>query len=305
MSGRGRSGRAPRLAAVAVIGLTLVASGCSGSEDQDGAAPQASASSNPPSSPPDPSASPSPAETLDPDVIARATAVQAAQQALGETGRGTFTVELVRGLPAGVLPTVEGAYDFTVPSGRFTARTEEPGRTVTLRYRTRGGLAWSQVLYPGSPLAPDCWYQLEIEQGGVALPSQAAALLYLRPGPDPDADTAVAELGDVLNAVGLTRLANLLTVDAAATPTTVDVLLRGEGDDARFTGWTVDGQDVLDAVGEADLAPGGPGELAAVRSAVAAATWRITLVDAEESGGSVGTRPPPPDRLLVAGRRCT
>ena len=291
-----------RLAAV-MAAASLALSACTG-PDAGEAADGASPSSRPGASTPAESTEPTPPS----EALQRAQAVQAAQQALSGDGSGRFTVELVRGRPRGVLPRVEGAYDFSVPAGSFTAVTEEADRTVRLRYRTRGGRAWSQVLYPGSPLAPDCWYQIALPGDSLALPAQVAALLFLQPRPDlpPPGDGAEGiavsvELVDVLNAVGLTRLANLLDAETAAAPVAVRAVLEGAEGEQRFSAWTVDGDAVLSAFAETTPSQAAVRELAAVRGAVAAAAWRISLAPGDAGGFAA----PPADRVLVAGDVCS
>ena len=291
--------RAGALLLPVTLAVTLAASGCS-SGDSGGAE---GADAGPSREAPSASRPAEPAETLDSALLDRARDVQTAQQALSDGGQGAFAVELVQGRARGVLPSVDGAYDFTVPAGSFTAVTEEADRTVRLEYRTRGGRAWSQVLYPGSPLAPDCWYQIALPRGDVAMPAQISTLLYLEPDPDDpraERDRAVAQLVDVLNAVGLTRLANLLDAEAALARVPVTVRIEGEGDEARFASWRVSGADLLSVLDQAVRGRAAAGEIAAVRDAVRTATWRIAV----EPGDPPRIAAPPADRVLVAGDTC-
>ena len=295
-------GRAGSLLIPVMLAVTLTVSGCSGGESDgsDGAGSSPSREGGGASRAADPS---SPSETLDSALLDRARDVQTAQQALSDGGQGAFTVELAQGRARGVLPSVAGAYDFTVPAGSFTAVTDEADRTVRLRYRTRGGRAWSQVLYPGSPLAPDCWYQIALPQGDVAMPAQISTLLYLEPDPDDpraERDRAVAQLVDVLNAVGLTRLANLLDAEAALARVPVTVRIEGGGDEARFASWSVSGAELLSVLDQAVRGRAAAGEIAAVRDAVRTATWRIAV----EPGDPPRIAAPPADRVLVAGDTC-
>ncbi len=295
--------RAPTGVAVTLLLLTTA---CSGSSDQ----PDGSSSPSDRTDAPSARATPAPSPTED----APTGRLQSARAALVRDDTGTFTVE-VRGVPAAgspspqtaALPRVSGRFSFSAAAGEFRSVARQPDGRLVLRYVARGPQAWSQALFPGSPMAPDCWYEIAVPQGSVALPAQVSALLDARPVPRTGSTAAGADLPgtvlllDALNAVGLTRVANVLP--AAASEQRVAATFEvADGVDGAFIAWSVRARDLRAAV--ADLGPG-----AAVRRQVAAdlgglggVSWRVVL---DEAGTPVSVPAPPPAQVIAAGRRCT